>query len=311
MKIAYNSNNRKKEVSLVHSYLRAVGFSKVEKKKKLNNILQNIIMNYTNKRVVEKKEDSIFAEVSKEYMKGIGIAIRGEYDNNNEISMEYYYPYFQGNGITTKEYVAVEKHAEKESYAGICDDIKVGVSLIFYLQNVAEYMKWKKAGNRPKQKVSISLSALSIDGKIILPIRKNETQIKNNKEASTNRNHLIAAARKGDEDAIENLTLEDIDMYTMISKRIIHEDVFSLVDSYFMPYGIECDQYSILGEILYITLKTNRLTKEKIFILTVNVNDMIFDLCINKEDLVGEPMVGRRFKGVIWMQGTIHFSKNN
>ena len=34
---------------------------------------------------------------------------------------------------------------------------------------------------------------------------------------------------------------------------------------------------------------------------------MIFDVCINSEDLMGEPAVGRRFKGVIWMQGNINY----
>lgn len=63
------------------------------------------------------------------------------------------------------------------------------------------------------------------------------------------RNQLIEAARRGDEDAIESLTLEDMDTYTTISRRIQKEDVFSLVDTYFMPYGVECDQYSVLGEI--------------------------------------------------------------
>ena len=45
--------------------------------------------------------------------------------------------------------------------------------------------------------------------------------------------------------AIENLTLEDIDTYSMLSRRIANEDILSIVDSYFMPYGIESDQYSI------------------------------------------------------------------
>jgi len=35
-----------------------------------------------------------------------------------------------------------------------------------------------------------------------------------------------------------------------------------------------------------------------------------FRTCINKEDLMGEPGIGRRFKGNIWMQGSIDFSEN-
>ena len=71
---------------------------------------------------------------------------------------------------------------------------------------------------------------------------------------------MIAAARKGDEEAIETLTLEDMDMYTIISKKIQKSDVFSLVDTYFMPYGVECDQYSVLGEIMECRLVTNKIS---------------------------------------------------
>ena len=121
------------------------------------------------------------------------------------------------------------------------------------------------------------------------------------------RNQLIAAARKGDEDAIESLTLEDMDIYSTISKKILTEDVFSLVDTYFMPYGVECDQYSVLGEITEISLRKNRITHEEIYVLRLSCNDLEFDVCINKNDLYGEPQIGRRFKGVIWMQGYINY----
>ena len=50
------------------------------------------------------------------------------------------------------------------------------------------------------------------------------------------------------------------DMYTTISRRIQKDDIFSLVDTYFMPYGVECDQYSVLGEITELRLATNDVT---------------------------------------------------
>ena len=59
---------------------------------------------------------------------------------------------------------------------------------------------------------------------------------------------LLNAARSGDQTAIETLTLDDIDMYSQVSRRLANEDVFSIVDTYFMPYGIECDLYSIMGK---------------------------------------------------------------
>ena len=74
-----------------------------------------------------------------------------------------------------------------------------------------------------------------------------------------------------------------------------------------MPYGVECDQYSVLGEIKDCRKVANRITGEECYILTVNSNDLLFDVCINTKDLYGEPEVGRRFKGSIWMQGYVNY----
>ena len=154
---------------------------------------------------------------------------------------------------------------------------------------------------------SVTLSALSISGKIILPMMKNEKQKKTIQKNMQNRNHLIAAARDGDEDAIENLTLEDMDTYSMLSRRIAYEDVLSIVDTCFMPYGVESDQYSVIGEILDYKKTVNKITEEEIYIMKIDTNGLVYDVCINKEDLLGEPQIGRRFKGNIWMQGCIRY----
>ena len=81
--------------------------------------------------------------------------------------------------------------------------------------------------------------------------------------------------------------MEDMDTYSMISQRIVTDDIFSIVDSYFMPYGIECDQYSVMGEILDFMTFKNIITGEEICQLTLDCNDMQFDVCINKNDLLG------------------------
>ena len=53
------------------------------------------------------------------------------------------------------------------------------------------------------------------------------------------------------------------------------------------------------------------LTKEEIYRLRVECNDMVFTVAINKADLLGEPAPGRRFKGQIWMQGIADFGVND
>ena len=51
----------------------------------------------------------------------------------------------------------------------------------------------------------------------------------------------------------------------------------------------------------------NIITGEEICQLTLDCNDMQFDVCINKDDMLGEPKIGRRFKGIIWLQGQLHY----
>lgn len=291
----------------MHKFMRAIGFSKLTDRREQQKLITDIIVNAAHRSYTSNGEETIFAEFCEDFAKDIGIAVCGEFDAEDKFTYDYFYPYLRGTGVSSYEDVSVERHAEKESYAGICDDIKVGVSLIFYLQNIVPYVKAQHSDMLPIRGTTLTLSGLSISGSILLPIVKNEREKQKLQKASMNRNQLIAAARKGDEEAIESLTLEDMDTYTSISKKILTEDVFSLVDTYFMPYGVECDQYSVMGEILDISLRVNRITGEEIYVMRLNCNDLQFDICINKQDLYGEPQVGRRFKGIIWMQGYINY----
>ena len=89
--------------------------------------------------------------------------------------------------------------------------------------------------------------------------------------------------------------------------RIVQEDILSIVDTSFMPYGMECDQYQIIGTILFYTKVFNSYTREAMYQMTIECNGMTFDICINKKDLMGDPEVGRRFKGQVWLQGNVKF----
>ncbi len=292
----------------MHRYLRAIGFSRLKNRSEVNELLAYIIRNADEKKYTSIDDtDVMFSEYSKEFAKNTGIIVRGEYNEDNQFIFDYYFPYLRGIQISSYEDISIERHAEKESYAGVCDDIKVGVSLIFYLQNIIAYLKIKNAGRLPIKGTSLILSALSVDGRILLPIKKDEQDLKKIKKDKVNRSRLLTAAKQGDEQAMESLTLEDLDTYSSISRKILKQDVYTLVDTYFMPYGVECDQYSILGEIVDFEYVTNEMTKERLCQMTINCNDLYFDVSINVEDLVGEPQIGRRFKGVIWMQGMINF----
>jgi hypothetical protein len=287
----------------VHKFLRAIGFSDI-RKKDLETILNDIIERPDLLKITKDSEENEFAELTCEYAPKLGIRVCGTYEENDHFHMEYYYPYMEGDSLTTQEQVEVQKHAEKESYAGICDDVHLGVTLIFYIQNVADYLSQLRLLNQVNIQ-GAQLSALSAEGMVLLPIVKRKEKRDDIDCKRQERSRLIAEARDGNEEAIESLTLEDMDTYSVISRRAMTEDVLSIVTSYFMPYGIESDQYAILGEILAFSLVENRWTQEQIYCMKIECNDLIFDVCINAKDLLGEPAVGRRFKGNVWMQGNL------
>ena len=291
----------------MHKFLRAVGFSDEMKRTEYESLVQKVAIEADNRAYTSIGDDTMLAVFCKEFAPGLGIAVCGEFNEDNQFFYEYSYPYAQGSIISTYEDVTVERHAAEESYAGVFDDSKVGVTIIFYLQNIIPYIRAKNAELLPIPGTSVMLSALSVSGTVLMPLAKNEDTKARATKAVKNRSRLIEAAKHGDEEALENLTLDDMDTYTAISKKIQTDDIFTIVDTSLIPYGVECDQYSILGEIKAIDKVTNDLTGEEIYKLQLECNDIYLDVCINSMDLYGEPAIGRRFKGLIWLQGYINY----
>lgn len=260
-------------------------------------------------RRIQIDRDTEFCEIRAEAAEGMGISMFGEIDENDELDVEYYYPYLESSIVTSTAECSIQRHTEKETFAGLLDEYKVGISLIFYLTNAMEYRERSMRRRGNTEVAGARLSGLSVHGKILLPVRKTARQIEKEKVAARNRSDLLEAAKNGDPEAMESLTIEDIDMYSQASRRAAKEDLYTIVDTCFMPSGIECDQYSVIGGIEEIELKKNRITGEEIYDMKLECNDLHFRVCINKMDLLGEPKVGRRFKGKVWMQGSVDFKK--
>ena len=247
----------------MHQYLKAIGFENIQTRKDLKKLLKEVEENFTHQTIVSYRPGEDFCEFQKEFGQDVGITLCGELDDEEHFEAAYYFPYFEGSGVTT--------------YAEI--DVQT----------------------------SVTFSGLAQGGMILLPVNKNEQQILNEKRASDTRRELMNAARKGDQAAIETLTFDDMDLYSKVSKRLANEDVFSIVDTYFMPFGAECDMYSIMGEILAVRERINRMTGVRLYQMRLNVNELTFDICVPADSVMGEPEIGRRFKGTIWLQGYINF----
>lgn len=292
----------------MHSYLRAIGFSNL-KKKEWQEIVNEVICDYDEKEMFTHDDGTNFVEMSKSYGEHIGITVCGEYDDADVFVLEYAFPYCRSFQITTTEDVFVERRSEKECYSGACEDMRVGVTLIFYLANAGAYLKQQYKQHLGQYQSAVSISGLSLEGKIILPIKKNAIEVESEHQKWMKRESAWNALDDEEEEQefFEKIAREDIEEFANLHKRVMENDILTVVDTFFIPYGMECDRYHILGEITSVETIKNRGTEEELYQLSVLCNDMEFGVCINKSDLLGEPQVGRRFKGIIWAQGELQF----
>lgn len=289
----------------MHSYLRAIGFSEIKTRKLLENIYVSSLRSPNRKMITTTGIDTSLIQFEKDFGENMGLTLVGEYDINGSLSIEHYFPYLKGDNYMEFENISIEKQTDKESYAGVCEDIRLGMTLIFYVLNISDYAKskWLNYSNRNLSRVK--LSGLSTSGTILLGVMQDESSRAYDEKLKRRRNHLLAEAKNGNTEAIESLTLDEMDTYATLSGRVHYEDILSIVDTSFMPCGVECDHYMITAHILKVTEITNSYSKELIYNLALKCNDIYLNVAINSKDLQGEPREGRRFRGEIWLQGHV------
>jgi len=294
----------------MHKYLRAIGFSHYRKRKDIDELLKRVEDVPMKRQELYLENDENQGQICTEFAKGLGLAVFGSFDEWGEFKRDYYFPYYISEVTSSKAPCQVQKHVEKEEYSCLCEELRLGISLIFYMQNGLDYAIRAQRANGSHLVKSVRLTGLSVSGKILLPVMKTEEQKEKIKLSAATHSELIEAARQGDEGAMATLSLEELDLCAGISRRIQEEDVYSVIDTSFMPFGVECDQYSIIGTITSMQEISNSWTEERLYKMTIECNDVMFQILINKKDLQGVPAVGRRFKGEIWMQGVADFMKD-
>ncbi|MBQ6875357.1 MAG: DUF3881 family protein [Lachnospiraceae bacterium] len=255
----------------MHKFLRAVGFSNCKRRHEMMELLKKAESEAKLVRIVHDENGDVRAQKQLSLGRRIGLSLCGTMDEYDRFEPEFFFPYHQGNCITSQAACQIQRHAEKAAFSGICDEHGLGVSLIFYLQNQLDYLERELNRNKYCHISSVLMSGLSVEGKVLLP------------------------------------TYHDTEKKLSLLQC---EDLYTIVESCFMPYGVECDQYSIIGEITEVEEVENVITGEMIYSLTVKCNGLNFQVCINQKDLIGLPAPGRRFKGSVWMQGYAAFQED-
>lgn len=321
----------------MHKYLRAVGFSQFVKKSQLDDFFkenlkdENLISTYIT------QDMRLCGQYNIQVCSGTGISVIGEQEKNQLALVDFYYPYLKGYDYTLIQECTIERHSDKESYAGIIDDYRMGIALIFYMTNGNVYNSLIKSHNINDIKIDkIYLSALSLGGRIILPIDKKK--ISGNEFSDKSKLNPEYEFESGDEDEddedendsplatrlignmddfSDGIGMKPISIGIGIKlpkdsigyqeSRLKNEDLYSIVETSLVPYGIECDKYQIVAEIISVNYKTNKFTGESLVEMRVDTMGLQFNLMINEKDLEGEPLPGRRFRGVIWLLGEVEF----
>lgn len=293
----------------MHRYLRAIGFSRLKTKSDQHKLITVALNDATSTQEISIGSETRLAQINRSFGGNLGLSIIGEYDNEDTFHLDHSFPYCLGSHTITQPDIQIEGHSDKESYSCISDDYDLGITLIYSLQNIVDYVKSNWLNNFYKIPKKVKFGSLSIEGRILCGVHLDYVVNPYDKKPISNkeRRNLIAKAKSGDMDALESLTLDDMDTYSLISKRIKDEDLFTVIETYFIPYGIDNEQYSILGIIRNIEQIVNDFSDEMVYNLTIECNDVLINVAINSLDLEGEPKIGRRFKGIIWLQGQVEF----
>lgn len=287
----------------MNRFLSSIGFNNIEDQEQVETLLRKMVTDTSDRQFIRKKTGTVSVEYRTMVSEHAGICVCGEEDQNEKFHVTHYFPFCTNNNSRYEEFVLFNKKTSQNEYAGMCDDKALGATIIFYVTNVADY-KYKYKESNDVDDVFVEFSGLSTKGNVILPVAmrsvRPETILKK-------LGKKIKEEEKNEDDAkdIISLSMEDLDKMAMINRRIQKEDILSIVESSLIPHGTETDMYLLVGEIRRVIEEKNRYTGEEMYILLVSLNSILINIAINKKDLYGEPAVGRRFRGSIWLQGKV------
>lgn len=298
------------ERGLMHTFMESIGLAELKTSRDLETLMENTNFKYDKEQYFQNENGSLCALYEKPMGSGMAIQFVGEFDDGKVIHPEYIIPVYKGSALSLEASCDYDKRAESDSYVAACEVPDLGSTVIFYMNNMAEFRNEVgdyTPGYEDGPDRKIYLSGLAKEGTVLLPVYKTEKDEEEYAKKITRRGRLVRDARDGDESAMETLSEEEMNEYQIVTMRLEEEDVLSIVDNCFLPYGLECDQYSIIGTIGSLNRVKNPYSGETVVLMDVEVCNVVISVCINADRLVGEPKPGRRFRGLIWLQGTIDF----
>lgn len=285
-------------------YFNSVGFKNIITKNQLKSLKDSILDFPTERYFSSTAEGNNYFEYYKKYGSNIGLSIKGIIDELDKITISSFIPYAKSKSYINVDFINIEKNESENEYYIICEDIETNNEIIFYLQNVYEYLKFENKKIEAFKKASIS--GLSSNGKIILPVKKDDDIIKYDYRELQQRKEMIKKAKLGDDDAAQQLEMEEEENAEIIQNRLKNEDFLSVIESYIIPSKSSDIIYSVLGDIIEIEKLNNENTEQTIYRMFVDITGTKLDIFINSDDLIGHPTIGMRLMCECCFQGFIY-----
>lgn len=291
----------------MESPLKAIGFSALDDSYSLEEILSDVLKDPSKQYAIKLDEKKTLAEYIKKVSEDTYIMARVAVEKqkkSKQPKLDVYdcEPYVRSNQLIDVTDVEIECIDEISAYYVICEEVETNMQLIFWLQNVVEYLEGKKIGKTCKK---VNVIGLATEGTIILPIEKDQEEEAFQKEEREKLKAILQKMKEGDEEAKEQLEKEEKELDSQLKERLREEDFLSIMSGYFIPVTLEDAIYAVLGEIQGIAIKTNEQTKEEMYLFALSVNDMPLEVVVNKKDVIGMPSIGMRFMGTCWLQGRV------
>ncbi len=292
----------------MHEFLRAIGLKSVKTKEQLKLLTDWVLEKPDRFRAAALPDEENLAMAERLTSESSGVAVVGSVDEHGRLIPEYYFPYTDSNVISSEAALSVEKQVSRNGYIGLCEDDRLDISLIFSVRNVTDAVKEAQEGMLTgKLFRSVTLSLLLSDGTVLLPIAIPDRVLKKREETEKRRKALMNDFANGDPEAFEKMARESVARFEKMMTRMEKSDVYSVVNSFFMPHGMESDRYYFLGTITHCRQNENRITHERFYEMTIDVNGVEFSASVNESDLTGVPSEGCRLRGHAWMCGELRY----
>ena len=195
------------------------------------------------------------------------------------------------------------KNAVVQRFKSLCSERGIAANELANISGMTPSTVYSLFDEKRFDDKTIYFSGLCKAGRVLLPvlpsIRSENSRVKD----KVGRFCADSEVEDIDEDD-ENVDLFP-DFTPDFEKRLKKDDVYTIVNTFLMPYGVETDQYMVLGEINAVRKVQNKTSGENVYIIRLTAKGIQMDVCVNEGDIQGAPEPGRRFKGIIWLQGRI------